>query len=132
MFFENRVRLRRPGRQGAGRHGHAICFPPAWRPWGPSTRYPIESSLLVRVRPTIRGESIESSLLAAGDDPRGVFQTFLGTVGPIEIQMSESHLAFGSFECTETFRDTLMATPDAQIPDPRRVTYNGDLLAVGH
>ncbi|MGH8957872.1 MAG: hypothetical protein ACRDVK_04265 [Acidimicrobiia bacterium] len=46
--------------------------------------------------------------------------------------MSESHLAFGSFDCDETFRDTLMATPDAQIPDPRRISYNGDLLAVDH
>ena len=75
--------------------------------------------------------SIESSLLAVGDDPIAVFEAFLGTVETVEIQMSESHPAFGSFDCTETFRDTLMATPDAQIPDPRRVTYNGDLLAVG-
>jgi hypothetical protein len=52
-------------------------------------------------------------------------------INAVEIQMSESHRAFGSFDCTETFRDTLMATPGAQIPDPHRVTYNGDLLAIG-
>ncbi|HEX5721295.1 MAG TPA: GNAT family N-acetyltransferase [Acidimicrobiia bacterium] len=80
----------------------------------------------------ITEHSIESSLLTPGDDPIAVFQAFLGRAGTVELQMGESHPAFGSFECKETFRDTLMATPDAQIPDPRRITYNGDLLAVGY
>ncbi|HEX2421364.1 MAG TPA: hypothetical protein VHL55_07170 [Acidimicrobiia bacterium] len=81
----------------------------------------------------ITGHSIESSLLAPGDDAVEVFGRMLNSVGinTVEVQMSESHRAFGSFDCTETFRDTLMATPGAQIPDPHRVTYNGDLLAIG-
>lgn len=79
----------------------------------------------------VTDHSIESSLLAAGDDPIAFFGALLGGNRSVEIQMSESHPAFGTFECEETFRDTLMATPDAQIPDPRRVTFNGDLLAVG-
>lgn len=79
----------------------------------------------------ITDRSVESSLLGPGDDAIAVFVAFLAMVGTVEIQMSESHPAFGSFESSETFRDTLMATPDAQIPDPRRVTFNGDLLAVG-
>ncbi|HJU80325.1 MAG TPA: GNAT family N-acetyltransferase [Acidimicrobiia bacterium] len=80
----------------------------------------------------ITERSIESSLLGERDDPIAVFETLLGGARTIELQMGESHPAFGSFEWQETFRDTLMATPDAQIPDPRRITYNGDLLAVGY
>jgi hypothetical protein len=79
----------------------------------------------------VTDHSIESSVLAPGDDPIAVFQALLGRAATVEIQMAESHVVFGSFECKETFRDTLMATPDAQLPDPRRITYNGDLLAVG-
>lgn len=81
----------------------------------------------------ITDHSIESSVIDPGDDPVSTFERFLGTVHAesIEIQMSESHLAFASLEGTETFRDTLMATSDAQIPDPQRITFNGDLLAVG-
>jgi GNAT superfamily N-acetyltransferase len=76
--------------------------------------------------------SIEISLLAEGEAVIVVFQEFLAACqGPtIEIQMAESHPAYGSFAFTETFRDTLMASDGAQIPDPRRVTFNGDLLAV--
>ncbi len=62
---------------------------------------------------------IESSLIGAGDDAVAVFEQMLASVGSdtVEIQMSESHFAFGSFDCDETFRDTLMATP--RRPDPR-------------
>jgi GNAT superfamily N-acetyltransferase len=79
-------------------------------------------------------DSIETSFLSESDGAIVVFQEFLAACkGPtIEIQMAESHPAYGSFAFTEKFRDTLMASDGAQIPDPRRVTFNGDLLAVGY
>ena len=88
---------------------------------------------LSQSKAAISAISIEASILGPEDEPATAFDLILGAAGSssVEVQISESHLAFGSFEFTEVDRDTLMATPGAQLPDYRRITFNGDLLDVG-
>ena len=75
---------------------------------------------------------IESSVVSPDDDPVAVLTSLVAHVGgEVSVQMSEEHAAYSALESTETDRDVLMATPGATLPDYTRVTFNGDLLAVG-
>jgi hypothetical protein len=80
----------------------------------------------------ITQNTVESSLVGSDDDPSQMMTTWLATVGgSVEVQLSEEHPAYRDLVWEEMDRDTLMATPGADLPDYRRVTFNGDLLAVG-
>lgn len=76
--------------------------------------------------------SIETSVVGTEDDPTEVIGALLAHVGgTVELQLSEAHLAYDAFPWDEVDRDTLMATPGAQLPDITRVTFQGDLLLIG-
>ena len=80
----------------------------------------------------VTGSSIETSVIGPGDEGPAVIAALLDFVGGrVEIQMSEQHLAYQSFEWEEAARDTLMASSGAEVPDHTRITFNGDLLRVG-
>ncbi|CAN5217242.1 hypothetical protein BH18ACT5_BH18ACT5_06920 [soil metagenome] len=80
----------------------------------------------------VTASSIETSVIGPGDEAPEVIAALLGFVGGrVEIQMSEQHLAFESFQWEEAARDTLMASSGAEVPDHTRITFNGDLFGVG-
>lgn len=80
----------------------------------------------------VTGSSIETSVIGPGDEAPEVIAALLDFVGGrVEIQMSEQHLAYESFDWEEAARDTLMARSGAEVPDHTRITFNGDLLQVG-
>jgi hypothetical protein len=79
----------------------------------------------------VTDHSIESSLIGLDDDPVMTMAAWLGAVGGrVEVQLSEAHPAYQALDWEEFDRDTMMATPGADLPDYRRVTFNGDLLAI--
>lgn len=81
----------------------------------------------------VTGSSIETSVIGLGDEAPEIIAALLDFVGGrVEIQMSEHHLAHESFDWEEAARDTLMASSGAEVPDHTRITFNGDLLQVGH
>jgi hypothetical protein len=81
----------------------------------------------------ITADSIETSVIGRDDDAASVIGALLAAIGGrVELQMSDQHLAYGAFAWEETDRDTLMATPGAEVPDFTRVTFNGDLLQFFH
>jgi GNAT superfamily N-acetyltransferase len=83
--------------------------------------------------------SIESSWIASDEDAVGPISAMLGWMAArgdtiIELQLGEPHSAFPALEragFSITGTDMLMASPDAEVPDPTRVTFNGDILLVG-
>lgn len=76
--------------------------------------------------------SIETSTIGPDDDAIAVMASLLAYVGgTVELQLSDQHFAYGAFAWDEFDRDTLMATPDADLPDLSRTTFAGDLLLIG-
>ena len=81
-------------------------------------------------------DTIESSIIAASGDPEAVLTAFLGWMGindvpKANVHLSDLHPAFprlveAGFVVTAV--DTFMASPGANIPDPTRTTFNGDIL----
>jgi hypothetical protein len=112
--------------------------------------YPVEESDLMHLRDDLRCrfletggghaavavDEIESSVVTPAGDPVGVLTAVLGWAAdrgdhPVKLHLSDRHPAFpGLIEAgfVVTGADTLMASPGAQVPDPTRVTFNGDIL----
>ncbi len=81
----------------------------------------------------VTNSAIETSIVGPEDEAAEVLSSLLEFVGgSVELQLSEQHRGYGGFSWNEFDRDTLMASPDAQIPDDRRITFNGDLLEIGY
>lgn len=83
--------------------------------------------------------SVESSWVAAEGGPVEVLTSALAWMAArgaskVEIQIGEGHAAFAVLVdagFTVRYSDTFMASPGAEVPDPTRLTFNGDLLLVG-
>jgi GNAT superfamily N-acetyltransferase len=112
--------------------------------------YPVEESDPMHLRDDLRCrfletggghaavavDEIESSVVTPAGDPVGVLTAVLGWAAdrgdhPVKLHLSDRHPAFpGLIEAgfVVTGADTLMASPGAQVPDPTRVTFNGDIL----
>ena len=90
-------------------------------------------------RGAIGRNSVESSWIAPGADAVSVASALLGWMAAsgseqVKLQVGETHPAFPElervgFEVIGT--DMLMASPGAEVPDPTRVTFNGDILLIG-
>lgn len=82
--------------------------------------------------------SIESSWVAPNDDPMEVIASAVGYLADmgsreVEIQLGEDHAALTwllEVGFRITFSDTLMASPEASVPDTKRITFNGDFLRI--
>lgn len=84
-------------------------------------------------------DSIESSFVPPGGKPVEMMSATLGWMATrgdkkVTIHLGEQHPAFpllvnSGFTVTGT--DTLMASEGAEVPDPARVTFNGDILRIG-
>jgi GNAT superfamily N-acetyltransferase len=112
--------------------------------------YPVEDSDLSHLRDDLRCrfletggghaavavDEIESSVVTPAGDPVEVLTAVLGWAAdrgdhPVKLHLSDRHPAFPRLieaGFVVTGADTLMASPGAQMPDPTRVTFNGDIL----
>jgi GNAT superfamily N-acetyltransferase len=112
--------------------------------------YPVEESDLPHLRDDLRcrffevggghaavaADEIESSVVSPAGDPVGVLAAVLGWAAERGDQRTNLHLS----DLHPTFprlidagfvvnaADTLMASPGAAVPDPTRITFNGDIL----
>jgi GNAT superfamily N-acetyltransferase len=88
----------------------------------------------------VAADAIESSLLAAAGNPVELLAAVLGWAADRGDQRMKGHLSdrHPVFQplidsgFVVTGADTLMASPGAQVPDPRRITFNGDILNLDH
>ena len=85
----------------------------------------------------VADHEIEASVVLPAGDPISVLTAVLGwaadrRVDRIKLHLSDRHPMFpllmdAGFVVDAA--DTLMASPGAEVPDPTRVTFNGDMLA---
>lgn len=116
------------------------------------TGYPVEESDLPHLRDDLRCQflevggghaavaaaEIESSVVAPAGDPVGTLTAAVGWAADrrdqrVKLHLSDRHPAFPRLieaGFVVTGADTLMASPRAQVPDPTRTTFNGDILRV--
>ena len=88
----------------------------------------------------VAADAIESSLLAAAGNPMELLTAVLGWAADRGDQLMKGHLSdrHPMFQrlvdsgFVVTGADTLMASPGAQVPDPSRITFNGDILNLDH
>jgi GNAT superfamily N-acetyltransferase len=114
--------------------------------------YPVEESDLPHLRDDLRcrflevggghaavaADEIESSVVTPAGDPGGMLTAVLGWAADrgdhrVKLHLSDRHWAFPRLieaGFVVTGADTLMASPGAQVPDPTRVTFNGDILGL--
>jgi GNAT superfamily N-acetyltransferase len=116
-------------------------------------RYPVAESDLPHLRDDLRCTfleagtgiaavsvgSVESSLVPPAGDPVEVLSAILGWMAArgdqkVNLHLSDQHpllsvLIGVGFAVTGT--DTLMASEGAKVPDPTRITFNGDILRIG-
>ena len=86
----------------------------------------------------VAAHEIESSVVAPTGDPIGVLAAVLGWAADrgdhrMRLHLSDRHPMFSVLTdagFVEDDVDTLMASPGAEVPDPTRVTFNGDMLAL--
>jgi GNAT superfamily N-acetyltransferase len=85
-------------------------------------------------------ESIESSIVLSSEDAAPMLTAALGWMAAsamhlAKVHLSDLHPAFpllvgSGFTITDA--DTLMAGPGAEVPDPTRITFNGDILRLSY
>jgi GNAT superfamily N-acetyltransferase len=112
--------------------------------------YPVEESDLSHLRDDLRcrflevggghaavaADEVESSVVTPAGDPFGMLAAVFGWAADrgdhrVKLHLSDRHPAFPRLieaGFVVTGADTLMASPRAQVPDPTRVTFNGDIL----
>ena len=84
----------------------------------------------------VAGDAIESSIVPASGDPAAVLSAALGWMagGGVRtalLHLSDLHPAFSLLTAAGfgvTGLDTPMASRGAEVPDPARTTFNGDIL----
>lgn len=84
----------------------------------------------------VGGDTIESTIIAPSGDPEAVLTAVVGWMGindvpKANVHVSDLHPAFprlveAGFMVAAV--DTFMASPGANVPDPTRTTFNGDIL----
>ena len=114
--------------------------------------YPVEESDLPHLRDDLRcrflyvggghaavaADDIESSVVPLAGDPIGVLTAVLAWTADrgdrrMNLHLSDRHPVFPMLiEAGFVVKaaDTLMASPGAEVPDPTRVTFNGDILSL--
>ena len=88
----------------------------------------------------VAAESIESSIVSTSEDAAPTLTAALGWMAgsamqSAKVNLSDLHPAFpllvdAGFTITDT--DMLMAGPGAEVPDPTRITFNGDILRLSY
>jgi GNAT superfamily N-acetyltransferase len=86
----------------------------------------------------VAADEIESSVVTPAGDPVGMLTAVLGWAADrgdhlVKLHLSDRHPAFPPLieaGFVVTGADTMMASPGAEVPDPARVTFNGDILGL--
>jgi hypothetical protein len=86
----------------------------------------------------VAADDIESSVVPLAGDPIGVLTAVLAWTADrgdrrMNLHLSDRHPVFPMLiEAGFVVKaaDTLMASPGAEVPDPTRVTFNGDILSL--
>ena len=84
----------------------------------------------------LSADAVESSLVTPSGNPRKTMSEILGWAAKrgrrkVSLHLSDRHPGFSYLveaDFTLTAVDTLFASPGAEVPDPTRTTFNGDIL----